>query len=358
MLAEHRFDEANIRRYHFTPFDVRWAYITTVRPLWNEPRPQLLHILPDAAGFLTVRAQGIADPEGYPACWTPLIGDDHALHKDAFFVPVVENLSGAPRPNLSAAAAAYLAALGIAADAAGSALVWHHVLATTYSPAYLAVNAAGIRQGWPRVPLPGDAEALRRSAALGARLAALLDPDTPVPGVTEGEPLPALRAIAVPTTRPGQARDWRLLGWGNRTDKGVTMPGRGRLSTRDYAADEAETAAHAALLGARVHDVGLNGATYWRCVPDAVWECRIGGYQVLKKWLSYRDHGITARPLDADEVAHVQATARRLAAILLLGPELDEAHTACAAAARPLDGQDAVTPLPLAGKGGAHEVGE
>lgn len=60
-------------------------------------------------------------------------------------------------------------------------------------------------------------------------------------------------------------------------------------------------------------------------------ECRIGGYQVLKKWLSYRDHSITGRPLAAEEVGHLQQTARRIAAILLLGSDLDSSYRACAA---------------------------
>lgn len=57
-----------------------------------------------------------------------------------------------------------------------------------------------------------------------------------------------------------------------------------------------------------------------------MWECRIGGYQVLKKWLSYRDRSIIERALTGEEVGHLQQTARRLAAVLLLGPELDAAY--------------------------------
>ena len=77
-------------------------------------------------------------------------------------------------------------------------------------------------------------------------------------------------------------------------------------------------------------DIGISQASYWRGVPEAVWECRIGGYQVLKKWLSYRDQSIISRPLTSDEVGHFQQTARRIAAILLLGPELDMSYQECA----------------------------
>lgn len=337
VLAQEGFQDANVRRYCFYAFDARWAYVTGVRPLWNEPRPQLLHVAPDAAGFLALRRQQVADPEGFPGLWSSCLADDHALHKDAFLVPVIENLSGTPRPNLSPAAAGYLAAVGLAPDAEGAALVWHHALATLYSPAYLTENAAGLRQGWPRLPLPGDPDALRRSAALGRALAALLDPDAPVVGVTQGDIRPELRAVAVPTTRPDHARDFAIdAGWGSRTAKGVTAPGRGSLERRPFDAAEAEMATQAAILGASVCDINLNPSTCWRGVPEKVWEVRIGGYQVLKKWLSYREASTTGRPLTAAEVGHFQASARRLAAILLLGPELNRAYLDCVAAHRPL----------------------
>ena len=55
----------------------------------------------------------------------------------------------------------------------------------------------------------------------------------------------------------------------------------------------------------------------WTNVPAAVWTYRLGGYQVLKKWLSYRERAILDRPLLPDEVQHFTDTARRIAAILL-----------------------------------------
>ena len=81
-------------------------------------------------------------------------------------------------------------------------------------------------------------------------------------------------------------------------------------------------------------DIGINEASFWRGIPEAVWDCRIGGYQVLKKWLSYRDQSIIGRPLSSEEVGHVQQTARRIAAILLLGPDLDASYRACVAVHR------------------------
>ena len=79
-------------------------------------------------------------------------------------------------------------------------------------------------------------------------------------------------------------------------------------------------------------DIGISKASFWRGIPESVWECRIGGYQVLKKWLSYRDHSIIGRALSAEEVGHVQQTARRIAAVLLLGAELDASYRECVVA--------------------------
>lgn len=179
------------------------------------------------------------------------------------------------------------------------------------------------------MPLPASLTVLQSSAALGAQLAALLDPDTAVPNVTTGTLRPELACIGVPSTRPGSERDWSLRVWGNRTDKGVTMPLRGRTIPRAYSDAEAATVEYVPLLGATMVDVAMNDASFWRGIPEQVWECRIGGYQVLKKWLSYRDHSIIARPLSAEEVGHVQQTARRIVAVLLLGPALDASYRDC-----------------------------
>ena len=62
--------------------------------------------------------------------------------------------------------------------------IWMHVLAIGYSPEYLRENADGIRQDWPRIPLPDSKDLLLRSEALGRQVAGLLDSEEPVEGVT------------------------------------------------------------------------------------------------------------------------------------------------------------------------------
>ena len=67
-----------------------------------------------------------------------------------------------------------------------------------------------------------------------------------------------------------------------------------------------------------MHTPHLNDRAYWRNVPNAVWSYKLGGYQVLKKWLSYREHDVLGRPMTPEEVQHFTDTARRITAILIL----------------------------------------
>ncbi|MEK7677784.1 MAG: type ISP restriction/modification enzyme [Verrucomicrobiota bacterium] len=196
---------------------------------------------------------------------------------------------------------------------------------------------------------------------LQRQVAALLDTDTPVIGVTAGNVRPDFRTIAVLETTTGSRElDFRVTaGWGHAGKGGVTMPGKGKLVTRAFTAEETaafgvaqasslrvheaslprESAATTTgskmtpepagrmpglpLLGLATHDVWLNDTVCWRNVPEKVWDYTLGGYQVLKKWLSYREHGLLGRPLTTDEAREVTHTARRLAALILLQPALD-----------------------------------
>jgi len=65
------------------------------------------------------------------------------------------------------------------------------------------------------------------------------------------------------------------------------------------------------------------GVAYWRNVPARVWDYFIGGYQVIKKWLSYREAKLLGRGLRLDEAKYVTEMVRRLAALRLLEPALD-----------------------------------
>jgi hypothetical protein len=308
--------------------------------------------------FLATRPAGVASPEGVPFLYTRLLSEMDSIRGHSYHFPIQLRAAatgknggrdllsvGKPRANLSKAARAYLATLGIRdpdADAETAGLIWMHALAIGYSPAYLAENADGIRRDWPRIPLPHSREALDASAELGRRMAALLDTESDVRGVTAGRIEPLFRTIGTLCRVGGgslnpDAGDLAVTaGWGHAGKGGVTMPAKGRIVERPY--DEAERAAIAeaaqagglpldqalAVLGTNTGDVYLSSIAYWKNVPANVWEYYIGGYQVVKKWLSYREQELLGRPLRAEEAREVMNMARRLAAILLMQPALDE----------------------------------
>ena len=184
--------------------------------------------------------------------------------------------------------------------------------------------------GWPRIPLPGwpddnaegEAQALIQSAAQGREIAALLNPDIPVTTITQQPLQPEIASIAVPSTANGHnmaGDDFAVTaGWGRLGQGDVVMPGRGQATERALTAEErAATSGSLPTLGETTFDIHLNANAYWRNVPAAVWLYKLGGYQVLKKWLSYREHQILQRPAHPDEVQHFTDTARRIAAILM-----------------------------------------
>lgn len=229
--------------------------------------------------------------------------------------------------------------------------LFNHILAILHSTAYRAENAGALRQDWPRIPLPIDAVHLHASAALGRQVAALLDLETPVSHVTAGVLRPELRVLgSIARLGGGQLEeaDFALTArWGHSGKGGAVMPGRGRTAERPYT-DMERTAIEAgvieqgldpaeavALLGETCVDVHLNERAYWRCVPTCVWEYTLGGYQVIKKWLSYREQPLLGRPLTLDEVREVTGIIRRIAAILLLEPALDGVYAAVKGATYP-----------------------
>ena len=324
-------------RYSFRPFDTRWLY-------WEEDSGMLARPSPDYRphvfdGNLALVSQQKPRREWSPpqvvsamscydlmdrnvSCFPMWLGVEQAEGQQ----PMLDGGGEDRRPNLSAGAQRYLERLGLGVED-----LFHHALAVLHDPAYREANEGALRMEWPRIPLPGwpdgdapgAADELCASAARGRELAALLDPETPVPGVTAGTLRPELAAIAVPSTEGGgnmAGDDFALTaGWGHFGTGDAVMPGAGRAVERDYSAAEREAVGDSVeILGAGTVDVHLNGNALWRNVPAEVWDYKLGGYQVLKKWLSYRERKVLGRDVSSDEVRHFTEAARRIAAILLL----------------------------------------
>ena len=322
--------EAGFIRFAYRPFDNRWLYWERDTKLLDEKRTEYrAHVF--KGNMWLSSAQHLRKGTGETqTCCTNDMGSLHLIERGALMFPawlrkeaglsddgLASDIENERRANLTDQADRYLTRLGL-----GIEDLFHHTVATLHDPAYREANADALRMGWPRIPLPGwpdgeaegAAEALARSAAQGRCLAALLDSQTPVPGVTEAPLRPELAAIAVPATVGGRnmaGNDFAVTGgWGIRAGGDVVMPGRGRIVERDCTPGESA-------LGDKTLDVHLNAEAFWRNVPAAVWSYRLGGYQVLKKWLSYRERRVLGRNLRAAEVQHFTDTARRIGALLI-----------------------------------------
>jgi hypothetical protein len=178
---------------------------------------------------------------------------------------------------------------------------------------------------------------LQRSAKLGARLAALLDVEKPVLGVTTGKPRRELVFLSRVTGAKTGLSLAVTCGWGHeQKERDIVMPGRGRIEKRDFTEDELAAIAEGAyelglsvdqilsLWGKKTLDVYLNNETLWSNVPEAAWHYRIGGYPILRKWLSYRERDILGRNLTKEEAREFKHIVRRVSALLLLKPPLDQ----------------------------------
>ena len=319
-------------RYAYRPFDTRWLYWEADAKLLDRERSEYKpHVF---EGNLWLVSQQKPRRDWSPPQVISDLGCIDLMDRSATCIPAwlhddglgLEGDGNQPRPNSSPAAETYLDRVGAGVDD-----LFHHVLAVLHDPAYRETNAGALRMEWPRIPVPGwpdgdedgVADDLAESAACGRQLAALLDSDTPVPGVTSGQLGPELAVVAVPSTIDGgnmDGDDFELsAGWGYFGSGQAVMPGQGRAVERGYASDELVALGDdVSILGETTFDIYLNERAYWGNVPAAVWDYKLGGYQVLKKWLSYRESRILGRELLPEEVQHFADTARRIAAILLL----------------------------------------
>ena len=161
-----------------------------------------------------------------------------------------------------------------------------YVYAILYSRTYRERYSEQLRRGFPRIPLTRDGSLFARLAALGAEL---ID-------------LHLLRAPALATPRS------RL------EPEGSGTLGKGKRWPRDYRAAEG-----------RVY-VNPEGQFFDGILPE-VWAYRIGGYQVLDRWLASR----AGRTLGKEEQEGFRKTVAALELTLEVERRIDEVYGAVAA---------------------------
>ena len=317
-------------QFAYRPFDTRWLYWDADTKLLDEKRSEYRPHVIDGNMWIEARQKESREDFSRGTLSRQLadqFGNGMSSHFPAYLRDEGLGVEGdgiQRRPNLSGEAEHYLESVGMNVDD-----LFHHVLAVLHDPAYREENASALRMEWPRIPIPGwpdgdevrAADELAESAARGRKLAALLDSDTPVLGITTGVLRPEIAAIAVPSTTDGgnmAGNDFDVTaGWGHFGSGQAVMPGQGRVVERRYTSKEREAMGEAiSVLGNRTYDIHLNDRAYWSNVPGSVWGYKLGGYQVLKKWLSYRESKVLGRGLRPEEVQYFSDTARRIAVIL------------------------------------------
>ena len=327
-----------IVRYCYRPFDNRWIYWEPTTKLLDEKSSSYFpHVF---SGNLWIEARQRQSMDYFDRGYiTGILADNFGNGLSSFFPLLVSNTEVQNTPlfnddedsneatieNLSLEARTYVENVKVSASD-----LFYHTISILHCPIYRVNNSGALRQDWARIPLPKTRATLITSANLGRQIAALLDSETPVPGVTSSKLRTEIKSIAI-VSRVGTGNlnpntDFELTtNWGHAGQNGV-MPGRGKAIDRPYTPEE--KSAIGDKLGVTTYDIYLNDVAYWKNVPDRVWKYTIGGYQVIKKWLSYREKELLGRSLKQEEVMEVTNMARRIAAILLLEPELDANYEA------------------------------
>ena len=343
------YDPKRVCSVSYRPFDDRYIYWELEVKLLNEQRAEFAKHTFTGNLFLIANneREKLADFDRVFVSESPC--EKHLLRPDASAIPLAlrhDDLNGrVTEPNIkprvleavcsSYGSSAYEAdGRTYTAEATEYArLLFFHLIAVLHSREYRADNDAALRQDWPRIPIPADPQVLEASAKLGRTVADLLLPDKPVRGVTTGKLRPELRELAIPSKLGGAnivlATDLKVdAGWGFRGQKNAVMCGKGKVEPHVVAS--APRGRRDAEAPADALDIYINDRVYWANVPTDVWKMTIGGYPVVKKWLSYREYKVLGRPLKLDEMTYITEVIRRLKALLLLGPDLDANYHACA----------------------------
>lgn len=357
-LVARGFLPENIVRYAYRPFDARWLYWEPTTKLLDEKRASYFPQVFGENPFLFTTGR-VRKSTAEPALSTYRLCDYNYMDSGARGFPLYLKpperdftQTGEPEkpvPNLTGAALGYLSSVGAEPED-----LFYHCLAVMHSLAYRWENNDSLRLDWPRIPLPKERGALVASADIGRKVAALLDVESRVDGVTVGSVRDELRLVGRLVREGGAQIDpdaghLRVTaGWGyrQRSNRAI-MAGQGKAVEREYSPDEKAAVLRGAgalglsgeqafaRLGETTFDICMNEGTYWKNVPSKVWSYTMGGYPVIKKWLSYREEEVLGRSLAVSEATEATGTAKRIAALLLLEEDLDHSYGHAKDSARP-----------------------
>ena len=155
--------------------------------------------------------------------------------------------------------------------------IFNYAYAIFHSPSYRERYAEFLKIGFPRVPIPDDSSLFRKLCVYGSKLIALHTMKA------EGD-----------------------------SSIGFDVPGSNTVEQISFVPPSKET-------GIRQGRVHINAEQYFEGISSAVWQMRIGGYQVCEKWLKDRK----GRTLTHDEIEHYQRTVSAMAETRTLMAQID-----------------------------------
>jgi predicted helicase len=301
------FDERHFTNVAFRPFDTRRLYYHPC--VVFSPRPVLLNHVLNRRNLVLLTLRRIRTSGHAHFFITKLAAMKEMLSSadNCNVYPLYEYPASKSKPDFDVKAVANLresfqksfaALLGLSNEPAGRGdLVTsvgpedylHYMYAVFHSPAYRERYAEFLKIDFPRVPLTSNAALFRKLCALGADLVALhlLEDDYE----------------AASWNASGSEGKSPLANLSTRFDgKGGREVAKGHPKYKDCA-------------------VYINSSSRFECVPEEVWDFRVGGHKVCEKWLKER----RGRSLSDEDLAHYRRVVAAIFETIRLMSEIDRA---------------------------------
>jgi hypothetical protein len=298
---ERKFSKTAIQRCLYRPFDFRWLYYDI--GLTSRPAEKVMKhfIAGENVGFITTRQTkeefGVLASSliaGHKSCAAYDINTVFPLYlyangESEAQIELVAHENGR-RPNLSAKFVEEIAetvGLKFIPDGRGDLKktfgpedIFNYAYAVFHSQSYRDRYIEFLKLDFPRVQITWQSDLYKKLCKLGSRL------------------------VELHTLR--EAGD---------VDISFDVPGSNLVEQAIYVGKEQEDKAK----GIRRGQVYINADQYFESISPAVWQMRIGGYQVCEKWLKDRK----GRTLTHDDIEHYQRTVSALAETRSLMAQID-----------------------------------
>ncbi|MBI3874625.1 MAG: DNA methyltransferase, partial [Verrucomicrobia bacterium] len=309
---ERKWNAKAIRRCLYRPFDFRWLYYDI--GLTSRPAEKVMkHLLAGENLVLAALRQSRRGEQTAYLVTDSLVNKDVvSLFDIATVFPLYLYTNGdlpdgdlfehdnGRRPNLSKEFVADVETqlgLTFVPDGRGNLKktfgpedVFHYTYAIFHAPSYRERYVEFLKLDFPHVPLTSDPGLFRRLCERGAELVALHTMKTHGPDLVSFD-VPGDNVVEQVVYVPPKAA---VAG-----KKSIVQPDlKGKVP-----------AAPKSLPAGSTGRVFINAKQYFDGIPPAVWEFRIGGYQVCEKWLKDR----RGRALEHDDLEHYQHTVSALA---------------------------------------------